>query len=303
MPTLAQRLHQRLSRHPEGWGRGSSKTVDRREKDARALLGSIATFKDQVATRLGEDLGPYLSAGETLPDQALLLELAGRRVQAALARLIEADEAYGQAVMHHFHAQRARRQWAKEELYPRLRDARREIDAIFGYEKGGKVHGLEGRTRRKIDPMRFQARTLVKRLESQGDDAIFTRVSGEPVDPRGWVRDVRPAYEQLEELGQEIDDREQEASAAKEARDTELEDFDAAYGKALRYARVAYDLAGLGPKALRRLRSFEQRRRLERWASFRREDRAAKKKQAAEAKGAPQGKVASIADWLRRRWA
>ncbi len=299
MPTLTQRLRQRLSRHPEGWGRGSSKGVHDREKDAGALLGSIATFKDDVATRLGEDLAPHLGDGETVPDQALLLELAGRRVRAALARLIEVDQAYGEAVLKHLLAQRERRQWARQELYPRVRDARREIEILLGYENGRKVHGLEGRTRRKIDPLRLQARTLIKELESQGSEALYPGTRGGTVDPRRWLRDVRPAYLRLKELGWQVELREQEASGAKEARDDEIETFDAAYGNALRYVRSAYELAGLGPRALRWIRSYQQRRRLERWAGFRREDRAAKKELAAE-KAPARSRIVSLAGWLRR---
>ena len=138
--------------------------IDFIKRKAKAAAG--------FAKKFAQELGP----GETVPDQTLALELAGRSVRRAYQVLLDADYAYsGHGVRRGMHAD-ACRHTAASEIYPELRDVRREIEARFGRKHGRLVHAMEGHTRRKPKRQLPQLDRLVRSIK----------------DRKSWPEAVRP---------------------------------------------------------------------------------------------------------------
>ncbi len=85
------------------------------------------------------------------------LELVCRRVLAAKERLLAADREYRGRVVRRLRQRRACESWARESLRPAMVEARGRIDGLFGRLAGGEIHGLKGKTARRLDPLLQQA--------------------------------------------------------------------------------------------------------------------------------------------------
>ncbi len=267
--------HSRPGR-PKGWRKGSrySKAFYRRASDTEALRSSIDVYKAKVEKGLCERLAPELAEGEEMPNFALALELVARSAQSALERLRAAERAYMDAGRSCVIVRREGEQLARREVYPRVVAVRRSIEGQFGRQEGRHVHGMAGKTRRKPRRLHGQLRYLVWALEDGEGELPAPLFEGVASKRREWLRAVKPGYQQLTALLDELVACEVAEQGALIERDQAMESFDAAYGEARRLLAANFAFAGLADKLTRLLRSYIHRRQLAREARRKRDARA-----------------------------
>ena len=262
---------------PKGWRKSlkHSKAYHQRAADAEALKSSIKVFKERVTEGLSERLTPELAEGEALPDFGLSLELVGRSVESALERLRLAELDYLELGVRCAMVRRKSDQLARQEVYPRVVSVRRLIEGQFGKEDGRRIHGMAGKTRRKPRRLHGQLMYLVWALgsASRGElpEPLFKCVTAKREE---WLREIKPGYEQLTELLDELVQLEVGEQSAQIDKNAAMQAFDDAYGEARRLVEANFIFAGLGNRLTRWLRSNVHRRLLIREARRKREARA-----------------------------
>ncbi len=258
-----------------------SKRVRDRMKAVESLLSAIEQWKAAAAGGFRSKLEAGLHGGETIPDQALALDLAGRSVKAASDALLRADGVYCDHAARRKALDHACNRLAGE-IYPELVDVRRAIDARFARETGRGVHGLAGSTCRKPRRQHPQLEGVVSALKSPEPLPKPLR-PGPPGERAHWLAQLEPGYEQLTGKLRELQEREIMEASRRQDRDFELESFDLEYGEALGFVRSVFRFAGLDSKVLWKLLPTVQRRRLK--GKARRESEArAEGRRAAEKK-------------------
>ncbi|MCP3957497.1 MAG: hypothetical protein GY719_06560 [bacterium] len=282
---------------------GRSKRVSDRSKDVYALCASIERRKAGAAAGMGSRFEGVLREGEVLPDHALSLDLAGRSLLAALDGLMAAEDRYcGGGVARGQHRGECERV-AREELYPKVVDVRRTIDAAFGRKDGRWIHGLHGKTRRKARRQCNQVRRMVLALEARGRELPEPRVAGFAADRDVWLKLVKPPFEKLVAMLRELDRLEGAEVEAREQLEVAIGELDDEYLEVLRYAEALYALGDVSARSIWNLRSYVQRRRLRRHAHSKREARSARKARTPEKPGRPAARPAGsvvtvLAEWL-----
>ncbi len=261
-----------------------------RTKDAMELVSSIRAHKGRLAAAVAERYASRLREGESLPDYALQLELAGRDVKAALKRLIELDDQVDDAEVERDLLRLERNALAVEELYPRAVAVRGEIDLAFGREEGRHFHGMRGKTRRRAPLLLEQLRPLVIRLKNRKRLPVRANPHAR-VDRHRWIRMLMPHYRKLTQLNSEVERlRDHVVPGLILHKSAAMRAFDDAYGDALRLVTATYRLARLDPRLIQRLKPYYRRRRLSRQAKNKRQARAVAEARAAAAKPRPAGR-------------
>ena len=170
---------------------------------------------------------------------------------------------------------------AREELYPEAVSVRRWIDAALGRKDGATLHTFTGKTPRNAEPLKLHVERAVKRLANPKHRLPARKTFGEGVDYEAWRRRLEAPYRKLAEADQLRREKERQVTNLGRDRKEAMEEFDAVYAEALRYAEAALRMAGLPEKSIRGLRPYYQRRRLSKSARKKRQARAGRK--AAEA--------------------
>ena len=276
MPTIDTQPGRSRPGRPKGWQKGAtpSKMFVRRRGDAEALMSSIEIHKARVAEGLGERLAPELAEGEDLPDFALSLELVGRSVMSAFDRLREAEQHYKRLGVQCTVVRQTSEKLARHEVYPRVVSVRGLIDSHFGREKGRFVHGMAGKTLRKARRLHGQLGHLVWTLEEGRLELPAPLLAGVAARREVWLAEIKPGYEHLTELLDELLGLETEEQAALIARDRAMRAFDDVHGDARRMLEATFSFSGLAERLAHGLRSYVDRRRVVREARRKREARA-----------------------------
>ncbi len=273
---MAKRGRKKKSWRPDARRkRKLSVMVLRRIEDTMELVTSIESNKAGLATALAERYAPRLREGETLPDWVLTLELAARDVMAALQRLVELDDSAAHAVVAHEKLRIERYLLARDELYPRAVAVRGSIVLAFGRERGGDLHAMKGRTRRKPQALERQLRRMLKLLTDPDRELPPKKNPHAAVDRDGWIRQLQPGYLELVKLNRRFGPSEKALSSLVSDKRSAMKAFDAAYVPALRYAAAVFKMAGFDARRIRNLKPYYQRRRLSRLAREKRAARAA----------------------------
>ena len=239
------------------------------------LVSSIESYTPRLEAVLAERYEPHLRPGEASPDYRLALDLAAREVEAALARVVELDDAVTFATSDLAELRRQRDRLVDGELYPRAVTVRGSIELAFGREQGRELHSMEGRTRRKGPGLERQLRRTVARLSDPDHPLPAARNPHAEVDRAGWIRQLQPLYLELVRLNQALSGTESALTRLFDDKQIAMEAFDVAYSDTLRYARTLFQMAGFDARALRNLQPYSRRRRLSRRARKAREARAA----------------------------
>jgi hypothetical protein len=237
-----------------------SKRVRDRLKAADSLLSAIEQWKDAAAAGFRAKLEAGLRDGETVPDQALALELAGRSVKAAIDALVQADAVYCDHADARKKLDRACNRLAGE-IYPELVDVRRAVDTRFGRDAGRRFHGLEGSTRRKPRRLHPQLEGMVTALRSPESLPQPLR-PGPPGEREHWLAQLEPGYEELTRRLRELVDREIMEASRRKDRDFELESFDLEYNETLGFVRSVFRFAGIDEEIRWKLHPWVRRRQL-----------------------------------------
>ncbi len=292
--------------------------VIRRIKDMMELAASVEAYRGKLAVALGERYAPGLLEGEALPDVGLLLDLAVRDAQAALDRLVRMDVDSDRVDTRLGLLRADRDRLVHEDLHPRAVAVRGAIDLAFGKKQGALVHGMSGRTRRHPASLERQVRIAIHLL---GDPSLEPPPPKKNphalVDRAGWSRQLKPLQQKLVKLEKEISRRGAEHTSLVDRRKAAMGDFDAAYGDALRLVTATFAVARFDQRAIRHLKSYQQRRRLSREAAKRRQARAAEAAAATEVeragepeeeeeeetpdRGARAKIPKNVAKWLKKR--
>ncbi|MEE8523250.1 MAG: hypothetical protein V3T72_04905 [Thermoanaerobaculia bacterium] len=237
-----------------------SKRVRDRLKAAESLLTAIENWKSTAAAGFRAKLESGLRDGETVPDQSLALELAGRSVEAAVDALLRADAVYCNYADARKALDHACNRLAGE-IYPELVDVRRAIDTRFGREAGRRFHGLEGSTRRKPRRQHPQLEGVVSALKSPEPLPKPIR-PGPPGEREHWLAQLEPGCKELTRVLRELLESEIREASRRQDRDFELESFDVDYNQALGFVRSVFRFAGLDEQILWKLLPTVQRRHL-----------------------------------------
>ncbi len=283
---------------PKGWRKGAyrpSKMVLQRTGDTGALLSAIEVFQNQVAAGLVERLAPELVEGEALPDFSLSLDLVGRSARSALDRLRGAEKWCLERQVECAVVRRESVRLARQ-VYPRVVSIRRMIESQLGKQDGRLVHGMTGKTLRKPRRLHGQLQFLVWALEGNRGELPEPLLAGLAADQDDWLRELRPGYDALTELLDELLDLELLAQHARDEKKLAMQAFDTAHGEALRLVQATFAFAGYGDTLTKRLRSYLQRRLLSRRAREKRQARAEGRVQQTLRSAA-----SSVADWIGRR--
>ena len=262
---------------PKGWKKGAvkySKMYLQRVDDARALRASIDAFKTDVAEGLGQRLAPELIEGETLPDFSLSLDLLARSVESSLERLRAAEHQLIDRGIELAKVRRESEKLARHEIYPRVVLVRRLIDTQFGKEDGRRVHGMAGKTLRKPRRLHGQLEYLVWALEAGRQEPSKSLFKGLASEREAWMRQLKPGYEQLTALLDDMANLEAIEQLARDTKNEAIRKFDDAYGQARRLLEANFDFAGFSGKLAKLLRSYVHRRRLSQEARRKRQARA-----------------------------
>jgi hypothetical protein len=299
MPTTQSKPGRTRPGRPKGWRKGGvhySKMVRQRVGDTRALRAAIGVFKTMVVEGLEERLTPDLRAGEAFPDFGLSLDLFRRSVERALERLRTAERQCMERGHQLKVARREAEKLARKEVYPRVVLVRRLIEAQFGKETGRSVHGMAGKTLRKPRRLYGQLQYLVWTLEDGRDQLPEPLIKDFAAEREDWLLQVRPGYQRLTALLDEVTDLELHDQWARDEKGAAMRAFDAAFGEARRLVEAMFIFAGHGGTFARDLRSYAARRLLSRRAREKREARAE-----GRVKQTLRAAASSVAGWLGSR--
>lgn len=249
-----------------------SKRVTDRGKAVRTLLGAIQHYKSLVAAGIEKKLAGGLEDGESLPDQALMLELVGRAVERAMAALIRADQVYQWQVGDRVLVNQKCRKVAADETYPELVDVRRAIDGRFGREAGRRVHGMKGNTPRSPEGQHEKLHRLVRTLQEKR--LPKPRRKGPAGEREVWLEQLEPGCRKLGDLLDQLRILAIKEERRRNDRDFEIDCFDEVYAEALAYLRGVLKLSGGDEDDLWYLLPTVQRRRLRKKARQESEARA-----------------------------
>ncbi len=255
-----------------------SEMVLHRVQDAEALLASIDSYKEVLAETLGRRHRPRLRPGETLPDYRLLLDLAGRDLEAAPEPLVDYDRTLDERKAERFGLQVDRDQLLHGTAYRRLSAVRRQIDGVFGRQGGFRVHGLKGRTPRTAARIEVEIDRLLRLLKNRKARFPEPRVPGFEQERKLWLRLLSDPLVEIGRLRKKLRLIETEVKGLVVRRRQAMDEFDLVYAEALRYLKAAMVMAREDLSMIRLLRPRYQRRRNAKRAREKREARAAAKK-------------------------
>lgn len=303
-PSLLRRMRPGDGRRKRQRRQAGSKMVTDRIKDTRDLVAAIKGFKAEAAAGLAERMTPVLRDGESVPDHALSLELAGRSLELALDELLEAEDRYQRLRADYYLLRKACERFARREVNPPTVDVRRSIDSVFGKLEGRRLHGIEGRVRRKPLRLRFQLDSMMLRLRDRSAPLPEPRAAGFRGDRDVWRRQIEPLYKELVRRTDELESVKIDRDDRRLERQRAMDRFDRVLGETLQYAAAVFAMAGCHPKKIEVLRSYHKRRQLRREARLKREARKAKRGRAPAqrpaATAAPRGIRAAISGWFRK---
>lgn len=248
-----------------------SERVVHRMKAAHELRKAILALKADVQEGFRLNFEAELRDGEVMPDQGLSLELAGRWVKTAIDELEVADQRYCQQGSKRRILNQGIVHLARHQIYPELRDVRREIEWRYGKKEGSHYHRMQGRTRRKPQRQLSQLQGLVQALEGPPPKAEPIRPLA-PGEHQKWLAQLKPCHTFLQEKLDELQGMASLEVKLRNDRDYELESFDVVYARALALAAAVLEVSGFSEKAIRALLPTILRRR--RSAKARREREA-----------------------------
>lgn len=174
----------------------TSTAIARRQRDA----GMVAAAAREHAGEAAERVEPLLA--RVAPDGA---PFALQRVQEALGLLLDdargaleaADGAHREEERDDFEA-RERRDHTAAELHERLVGVRAACDAVYGPGASARLLGLRGRTARRPEELRLEARRVIDRLRSAEAPLPPPRALGLTSGPAAWAAHLEGPLAALE---------------------------------------------------------------------------------------------------------
>jgi hypothetical protein len=166
-------------------------------RDARRLAGFLRTDGPMIAKELEPQMRAVLEKGEELPDLAHLLDVLGRMVIAAQARVEEKDDDKGEYATEVALARKELRQQSMPVLRSRVQEVRKLMNAHMSRETVRRVLGGEGRTPRSDEGLENLATGMVRRLEVLKP---IPTPGGGSVDPAAWAEYLSEPLDRVSDL-------------------------------------------------------------------------------------------------------
>ncbi len=221
----------------------------RHEIAANWLRGSIRNQGAQIAADLKERMAVVLEEGEDPPDVEHFMDVLARMVKHESVVLDAADRirtAEGGEVKWLL-GQRAQ---ADAETRAMVIAIRNRMRGFYGPRKANRLLHVKGRTPLNTEELELMAGRLVRHLA----DAEMPPVDGCEVDTSGWAERLRPAWQRLHDVIDELATRRPRKEAGVIAKKQALKTSARTYSRAVRLLELIYQLAGHGwlAKRLRR---------------------------------------------------
>lgn len=189
-----------------------AKTLARRTRKVRSVVGAIEVFRKKIAGKLVDRLAPYVEEGE---DFAEALDLVHRVLQ---RRLRDQSDELGSAHRRHqaqqavIQSPRQRRDEAAADLRSALVAVRQAATAEFGRAGSYRLLGLKGPTAhvRQTDGLLFQAKRVLDGLRSAPAELPPSRLRTEPAAARtrfdrdDWIATLREPLERLDRAQEDL---------------------------------------------------------------------------------------------------
>ena len=166
-------------------------------RDARRLAGFLKTNGPEIAKELEPQMTAVLEEGEELPDVAHLLDVLGRMVVAAQARVEEKDDHKGDYATEVAVARKRLREQSMPVLRSRVQEVRKLMNAHMSRKTVRRVLGGEGRTPRSDEGLENLATAMVRGLNVMEP---MPTPGGDSVDPASWAKYLSEPLDQVSDL-------------------------------------------------------------------------------------------------------
>jgi hypothetical protein len=226
-----------------------SKQVTDREKSARAVAAAAETHANESATAVAQVLRPHLRSGETLPDLALLVRLAGRYIQAANADLVAADRAHDGELADDS-APRARRDEKAAVLREVIHHARATLESQYG-AAGLRVLAMQHAPPADPSALATYTQSAIAALENDRIALPTPLRRSVSIDRRLLAEDLREHLPALSEALADVARESREAEATLVAKHEAMSRNDAAFSRAAAWITESFRLGGLDDLAAR----------------------------------------------------
>lgn len=222
----------------------TSQTLTEIQRLAEDIITAIETHADEVDAAAHAALKSDLRAGERWPSAALLLRLAGRRVQRTLAAYAAAEAALDAERADDVEP-RAQRDATALELYTHLKKVKDAVESLFGAKI---VRKFQFPNELPRDPavLAQAAGLVVKALEEHKLPAPQVEGVGK-VDGAVWVGLLGVPLKQLVTARAKVNQEDKELAAALHRRDTTLAAAEDAMTDAVLLAKALARVADKSP--------------------------------------------------------
>lgn len=225
----------------------ASKQVTDREKSTRAVVASADTHATEINAGLTRELGPYLKAGEAMPDVALLVRLFGRKVKADNAALVAADHAHEKELSDDA-APREARDKASGEARGVLLDLRAAVEAVYG-AAGLTLLGIAAAVPTDASAVAAYGANALKALEDASIKLPKPRRSAMKVDRAAFADDLRAELPPLQKALDKVAVEDREKEATQRAKNDAMAKNDATFTNAANWLSASCAAAGLSELA------------------------------------------------------
>jgi hypothetical protein len=220
----------------------ASKQVTDREKVTRAIVAAVETHAQEIAAGIQEVLGPYVREGETLPDVAFLVTLAGRWQTGTTDELQESDKAHELELGDDLGPRQAR-DMANELVRRELIDVRTTVETHYG-EVGLKRLGLDGQVPTDPSVVATTAKRVVAALLDPRIELPPPRRRSITVDRAVLASEIREALPALERSLADVAREAREAETTLARKRTAMERSDRATVRGGAWLAATCALAG-----------------------------------------------------------
>ncbi len=236
--------------------------VLRRQHLADQVASSVTVLAAEVSRALDEQLAPFLSEGQTLPDFTVFQEMLSGCLQGQSADLLRADEAHFRALRADRRSRQQRDQ-AVTQMATVLRRVKSEIDRSYGVDQSDALVGLGRVPRLPVELWRL-GRSVLALL--QVPDQVWPSALPEAEEPQLGllVGEVEAALVDLDSALSQLQPARRRAQLTRGARKRLIERFDRVSRRCVRLLKSLYEVAGFPFDAERILGTVSRSRRQQR---------------------------------------
>ena len=204
----------------------SSKQVTDRQKSAAAVIAAARTHGSTAASTVAATLSPVLAKPEKQPDLALLVELSTRTLEAAITKLVQADDAH-EAELSDDAGPRTRRDELGTTLYDDLIELKEVATGLLGSTSLALLR-LEGTTPRDPTVLLRHAEAVAAALSTA--KLPKSRVRGATFHAKEWAERLTEHTQALSSALADVAREVREAEATLVAKNRALAEHDRTFG-------------------------------------------------------------------------